>query len=178
MNAPTDPTFRFKHKRPIIAMLLFDGVEVLDFAGPYEVFAGARDESGEPYTKVFTAAAQPEVRCHGGLRGMPDASFQKCPDFDVLVVPGGPGAREKRETQQPILQFIRQQKGKSKQIASVCTGSFLLARAGLLDGRRATTHSNRLEQFANEFAAVRVEKAKIIDEHDVITAGGVSSGID
>src|SRR2546426_10084200 len=157
MNAPTDPTFRFKHKRPIIAMLLFDGVEVLDFAGPYEVFAAARDESGEAYTRVFTVADRPEIKCHGGLRVIGDANCDSCPPFDVLIVPGGPGARERNESQKPVTQFIQKQKGRAELIASVCTGWFLLARTGLLDGRRATTHPSRLELFANEFPAVTGE---------------------
>src|SRR5262245_53474688 len=162
----------------VIAILLFDGVEVLDFAGPYEVFAAARDESGERYTEVFTIAERPEVKCLGGLRVIADATFDACPDLDVLIVPGGPGAREQSEDQRAIFKFIQSQKGNAKLIASVCTGSFLLARSGLLNGRRATTHSNRIEMFTNEFPAVKVEKEKIIDEGDVITAGGVSSGID
>jgi transcriptional regulator GlxA family with amidase domain len=178
MNAATDQTPPFAHDRPVIAILLFDGVEVLDFAGPYEVFAAGRNESGEPHTKVFTVADRPETRCHGGLRVMADALFDTCPAFDVLIVPGGPGAREQRESQKSVIQFIQKHQGRAKLIASVCTGAFLLARAGLLDGRRATTHTNRLELFAREFPAVRVEKEKIIDQGDVITAGGVSSGID
>jgi len=167
-----------KLERPVIAILLFDRVEVLDFAGPYEVFAAARDESGEPYTEVFTVADRREVKCYGGLRVITDATFDACPPFVVLIVPGGPGAREKSASQKSILDFIRKQKGNTKLIASVCTGSFLLARAGLLDGRRATTHPNRLELFRGEFPTVRVEKGKIIDEGQIITAGGVSSGID
>ena len=167
-----------KLERPVIAILLFDGVEVLDFAGPYEVFAAARDESGEPYTEVFTVADRREVKCYGGLRVIMDATFDACPPFVALIVPGGPGARERSASQESIIHFIQKKKGTAKLIASVCTGSFLLARAGLLDGRRATTHRNRLELFRNEFPAVKVERGKIIDEDEIITAGGVSSGID
>jgi transcriptional regulator GlxA family with amidase domain len=165
-------------ERPVIAILLFDGVEVLDFAGPYEVFAAARDESGERYTEVFTVADRREVKCHGGLRVITEATCDACPPYDVLIVPGGPGARERSASQESIIHFIQKQKGNAKLIASVCTGSFLLARAGLLEGRRATTHPNRLELFRDEFPTVRVEQGKIIDEGQVITAGGVSSGID
>ena len=96
----------------------------------------------------------------------------------MLIIPGGPGARERSEKQKNILEFIQQQKKTSAVIASVCTGAFLLARAGLLDGKRVTTHSQRLELFADEFPKVRVENSKIVDEGDIITAGGVASGID
>jgi transcriptional regulator GlxA family with amidase domain len=164
--------------RPVVAMLLFADVEVLDFAGPFEVFAAARNESDQPYTTIFTVAEHPEIRCHGGLRVIADAGFDSCPACDVLIVPGGPGARKHTEGQESMIGFIASQTGTAQVIASVCTGSFLLARAGLLDGRRATTHSGRLSLFAAEFPAVRVENEKIVDEGQIITAGGVSSGID
>ena len=178
MSTADDPRSLAKHERPVIAIALFDGVEVLDFAGPYEVFTATRNESGEPYTRLFTVADELEIKCHGGLRVIPDAPFENCPTFDVLIIPGGPGAREKSNDQETVIRFIKEQKHRAKLIASVCTGAFLLARAGLLDGRRATTHSNRLKLFAEEFPAVTVEKRKIIDEGDIITVGGVSSGVD
>ena len=178
MSTPADKTWREKGQHPIVAILLFDGVEVLDFAGPYEVFAAARSETGNPYCKVFTVASRADVKCHGGLRVLADATFDTSPTCDVLVVPGGPGARERNDSQKPILEFIQQQKNTSEIIASVCTGAFLLARAGLLDGIRATTHSQRLELFAAEFPGITVENTKLVDEGDVITAGGVACGID
>lgn len=82
------------------------------------------------------------------------------------------------EDQSRLLEFLRRVRTETKLIASVCTGSFLLARAGLLSGKRATTHTQRLDQFAKEFPEVNVERAKIVDEGDIITAAGVSSGID
>lgn len=178
MSTPADKTWREKGQQPVVAFLLFDGVEVLDFAGPYEVFAAARNETGNPYCKVFTVAGRAEVKCHGGLRVLADATFNTSPTCDVLVVPGGPGAREGNDEQEALLQFVQKHKNTNALIASVCTGAFLLARAGLLDGKRATTHSQRLELFADEFPKVRVESSKIVDEGDVITAGGVASGID
>ncbi|MBI3466926.1 MAG: DJ-1/PfpI family protein [Planctomycetes bacterium] len=167
-----------KEERPVVALLLFDDVEVLDFAGPYEVFAGARDLAAAPLARVFTVAERGEARCHGGLRVIADATFQTCPAFDALVVPGGPGARERRDGQTALIEFIQARKPTAKLIGSVCTGVFLLGRAGLLKGRRATTHSNRLELFAKEFPDANVVAEKLVDEGDVITAGGISSGID
>src|SRR5262245_43496965 len=84
----------------VIVILLFDGVEVLDFAGPYEVFAAACDESAQPYTRVFTVANRPEVKCHGGLRVLADATFDNCPAFRCADSPGRPWRpRKKRATE-------------------------------------------------------------------------------
>ncbi len=165
-------------QRPVVGVLLFDGVEVLDFAGPYEVFAAAGDEAGEPYFRVLTVADPPEVRCYGGLRVTADLTTVACPPLDVLVVPGGPGARERRTGQPEIVRFVREQSRRGGVVASVCTGAFLLGRAGILDGRRATTHSSRLDLFRAEFPRVDAIAAKVVDEGAIITAAGVSSGID
>jgi transcriptional regulator GlxA family with amidase domain len=165
-------------EHPVIAILLFDNVEVLDFAAPYEVFTASRNESGQPHTTAFTLADKPQVQCYGSLRVIPDHILDKSPSFDVLIIPGGPGAREKKEPQHPLIQFIQNAHRDGKLIASICTGSFLLARAGLLDGRRATTHPSHLDQFARDFPAITAERAKLIDQTDIITAGGVTSGID
>lgn len=169
MEAPTPPT---------VVILLFDEVEVLDFAGPYEVFAGARDEAGARLVNVLTVGMAGSVQCNGGLRVLTDATLDNCPAFETLMVPGGPGARMRSESQQPLLEFIASAHRQGKLVASVCTGSFLLARAGLLEGRRATTHRQRLAQFREEFPTIEVAAEKIVDEGDLLTAGGVSSGID
>lgn len=163
--------------RPKVGVLLFDEIEVLDFAGPYEVFVAAKDEQGAPYFDPLTVAERAEVRCYGGLRVLPDATYANCPPLDLLIVPGGPGAREPAG-QEAMLAFIRQAAGRTPLIASVCTGAFLLGRAGLLDGRTATTHSGRLDQFRAEFPQVKAVAEKIVDEGAIITAAGVSSGID
>ena len=110
MNTSPDQNSPVKLERPVIAILLFDRVEVLDFAGPYEVFAAARDQSAEPYTEVFTVADRREVKCYGGLRVITDATFDACPPFDVLIVPGGPGARERTASQESVIHFIQKQK--------------------------------------------------------------------
>jgi transcriptional regulator GlxA family with amidase domain len=164
---------------PRAGILIFDGVEVLDFAGPYEVLSGARRATGETYFETLTVGPKSEVACFGGLKVLPDALLDACPPLDLLIVPGGPGAREKLpEDQRPLLDFILRRGREVDVLASVCTGSFLLGRAGLLDGKRATTHSLRLDLFRDEFPAVAAEEAKIVDLGRVVTAGGVSSGID
>src|SRR2546426_6433912 len=92
MISAADQASQRNQEHPVIAILLFDEVEVLDFAGPYEVFAAARDESGERYTRVFTVAARSAVKCYGGLSVIADATFYICPGVVVLMVSCGPRA--------------------------------------------------------------------------------------
>lgn len=163
---------------PRVGILLFAEVEPLDFAGPYEVLACSRDAGGGPCFAVRTLAPSREVVCLGGLRVVVDDLLAEAPPLEVLVVPGGPGAREPVGEVEPLLAFLRAQAPNLMVMASVCTGSYWLARAGLLEGREATTHSLRLTDFAEKFPAVRVMGEKIVDRGRIITAGGVSSGID
>ena len=165
--------------RPLAGILLFDDIEVLDFAGPYEVCSGTLDPDGRPYVDVVTVGSGPLVTCRGGLRVQPDHGLDGCPALDVLIVPGGPGADERTPDQDElILPFLRARAPVTPIVASVCTGAFLLGRAGLLDGRRATTHSQALPALRAEFPAVEVIEGKVVDEGDLLTAAGVSSGID
>ncbi len=166
-------------RKPVAAILLFDDVEVLDFAGPYDVLKAARRSANDPYFEVFTVAERSEVACTGGLRVIADHALTACPPFDLLIVPGGAGARENRpEIQAAPLQFIQNSAEAVEILASVCTGAFLLGRAGLLEQHRATTHTRRIELFREEFPSVETVKEKIVDLGGLITAGGVSSGID
>ena len=165
--------------RPRVGILLFDDVEVLDFAGPYEVCSGTRDLADEPYVDVVTVGPWPETRCRGGLRVRPDHGFDDCPPLDALIVPGGPGADDRTAVQDElILPFLRQRAESTATVASVCTGAFLLGRAGLLDGRRATTHTGALDALRREFPDIHVVAEKVVDEGSILTAAGVSSGID
>jgi len=165
--------------RRVVGILLFDDVEVLDFAGPYEVCSGTRGPDHRPYVDVMTIGTGPLVTCRGGLRVQPDRTLTDCPPLDALIVPGGPGADERTPDQDElILPFLRARAIATLTIASVCTGAFLLGRAGLLDGRRATTHSSGLEALRAEFPTVDVVAAKVIDEGPILTAAGVSSGVD
>ncbi|MGE3982699.1 MAG: DJ-1/PfpI family protein [Dehalococcoidia bacterium] len=166
-------------RKPLAGIMLFDDVEVLDFAGPYEVLVAARRSENDPYFEVVTVAERREVTCWGGLQVIADHTFQTCPKLDFLIVPGGPGAREKRpEVQAAPIAFLGERLEELGALASVCTGAFLLGRAGILDGRRATTHPRRLELFRSEFPHVDLVQEKVVDLGALITAGGVSSGID
>ncbi|GCE14762.1 DJ-1/PfpI family protein [Tengunoibacter tsumagoiensis] len=170
-------TMHFAHRPISIGLLLFPTVEELDFAGPYEVFANAGEEQEQAYCQVLTIGTAHEIRCRGGLRVLCDFLLEDSPRLDVLIVPGGPNARNCYNDER-IAQTLRTYQAQGTIIASVCTGSFYLAYAGLLDQRRATTHPLRFDLFRQCFPQIELVEEKIIDEGNIVTAGGVSSGID
>jgi len=167
-----------------VGLLVFDGVEVLDFAGPFEVFAIARldearrYESASPFELELISTAPDTVTASGGLRIIPDCSFENCPALDILIVPGGRGVR--RELGNPaLLEWIAAQYAKVEIMASVCTGALLLAAGGLLDGRRATTHWRSLDRLREGYPSIEVVAGtRVIESGKIMTAGGVTAGID
>lgn len=169
-----------------VGILLFDGVEVLDFAGPYEVFSrtrltpgieSRRSEESAPF-RVFTVAAGcGPVTGTGGLRVLPDFDTSAAPPIDVLVVPGGFGTRALLQDV-GMLTWIRRVAASARRVTSVCTGSLILARAGLLAGRRATTHWGALALLGELDPTIRVETHPRVVEDGIVTSAGVSAGID
>jgi transcriptional regulator GlxA family with amidase domain len=169
-----------------VGILLFDNVEVLDFAGPFEVFSrtrlqpgveARRSEEGAPF-RVFTVArTRDPVTATGGLTVVPRHDFADAPRIDLLVVPGGFGTRRLLNDEE-TLDWIRRTAAAARQVTSVCTGSLLLARAGLLQGRRATTHWASLDLLGSLDAGVTVERASRVVDDGVITSAGVASGMD
>lgn len=170
-------SIQFAHLPVSVGLLLFPTVEELDFTGPYEVFANAGQEREQAYCQVMTIGTAQEIRCRGGLRVLCDYLLEECPRLDLLVVPGGPNAREPYNDER-IAAFLRKYQAQGVTIASVCTGSFYLAYAGLLDQHRATTHPLRFDLFRQRFPQIELVAEKIVDEGKIVTAGGVSSGID
>lgn len=162
-----------------VAILLFEDVEVLDFAGPFEVFAVTDELSGSARYRVFTVATTlAPVRARNGLRVLPDHTCTSCPPPDVLVVPGGFGTRA-RLSDTELIQWIRERAAVAELTMSVCTGSLLLAKAGLLDGLRATTHHDVLDLLRELAPASTVlADARFVDNGRILTAGGISAGID
>jgi transcriptional regulator GlxA family with amidase domain len=159
------------------AFPVFPGAEELDLAGPWEALALARDY-GEREIELFTVALTREpVQLRGGLRVVPDYAFGSEPKADAIVVPGGPGTRDEAAWR-PVVAWVGARR-QTPLIASVCTGAFVLARVGLLDGRSASTHYSRLAELREQHPAVNVvEGVRVVDEGDVVTAGGVTAGID
>ncbi len=160
-----------------IAIVLFDGAEELDWAGPWEVFAAWRDGWPDDDAQVFTVAwtAEPVV-CAKGLRVLADHTWESAPEADVVVWPGGFGTR-RMLGDIAIRTRVQDLAARAEIMASVCTGSLVYADAGLLTGRRATTHWGALDLLAELGADVDPD-ARYVDHGDVITAAGVSAGID
>ncbi len=168
----------------LVGILIFPDVEILDFCGPYEVLASVRlDESRRreqpsPFKVLLIAEGLEAVTAKGGLRVLPDVATADCPPLDWLIVPGGWGVR-KEFYNQGLVDWIANRAQTASLVASVCTGAMLLGRAGLLDGRRATTHLTALDWMRDEFPAVTVdEEHRWVEDGKVITSAGVSAGID
>lgn len=169
-----------------VGILLFEGVEVLDFAGPFEVFSrtrlvpgleSRRGDEGAPF-EVFTVARRREpLRCTGGLTVVPAHAYDDAPRVDLLVVPGGFGTRALLRDAE-TLDFIRRTSRAARRTASVCSGSLLLAQAGLLAGRRAATHWGALDLLDALGQGVSVERHKRVVDDGVLTSAGVASGLD
>lgn len=162
-----------------VGILLFNEVEVLDFAGPFEVFSLARDFNQEALFQVHTITENGQmIRARNGLKVLPDYNFSNCPQLDILLVPGGYGAEEIEMYNESLLSWITEKAQQVEILASVCTGALLLAQAGFLKGKKATTHWMDLERLAN-FPEVDVQKeTKYVEDGKVITSGGISAGID
>ena len=161
-----------------IGILLYNGVEDLDFCAPLEVFSVASKRYKKSSFYLFTVADRMSIKSSSGLSITPDFLISECPRSDILVVPGGAGSRQQIHNSQ-IIQWILEQTASSEIVFSVCTGAFLLAKAGILSGLRVTTH-HQARRFLLEIepSVISVEGVRFVDNGTVITAGGVSSGID
>ncbi len=169
-----------------VGILIFNDVEVLDFAGPFEVFSrtrlvpgleSRRSEESAPF-RVFTVAkTSTPVTTTGGLQIIPEFMFSNAPPIDLLVVPGGLGTRPLLSDQE-TLGWIKQVAAKAKKVTSVCTGSLLLAKSDLLNNCRATTHWGALDILQSLNKSVKVERDRRVVDDGIITSAGVASGID
>ncbi|WP_156289497.1 DJ-1/PfpI family protein [Oceanobacillus salinisoli] len=162
-----------------VGIFLFYDVEVLDFAGPFEVFSVTALENGnKPFiVKTISEKGNPIV-ARNGLRVQPDYSLDNMPRFDILIIPGGLGAREREIHNNNVITWIRNEMRNVQLMTSVCTGALLLAKAGLLKGKMATTHWASLERLETEFPEVKVQReVKFVDEGNIVTSGGISAGI-
>ncbi len=173
--SPDDLLTMLVSKMMRVGILLFDDVEELDFAGPLEVFGAAAGLTEQ--IEIVTVSRQGrQVRCRYGLQVQPNCSFGDCPALDLLIVPGGRGAREVKDDSETI-SFLRQQSSNA-QIVSVCTGALILAEAGILAGHRATTHHSAIESL-REYPNIQVlPGVRYTREERVSTSAGISAGID
>lgn len=164
-----------------VGVVLFDDVEVLDFAGPFEVFSVAGNLTEGSITCVTVAEradANAPIKARGGLKIVPDYTLNDAPHLDILVIPGGYGTR--REVANPrLIGWIKRRAADATLTTSVCTGSFLLAETGILAGKTATTHWASVERMQETYTMVTVRgDARYVEEDNIFTSAGVSAGID
>jgi transcriptional regulator GlxA family with amidase domain len=169
-----------------VGILIFDDVEILDFAGPFEVFSrtrlvpgpeSRRSEDSAPFHVFTVAKTAAPIRTTGGLRVIPHYGFADVPRVDLVVVPGGWGTRALLHDTE-TLDWIRRAAAAARKVTTVCTGSLLVATAGLLEGRHATTHWGALDTLDSLKAGVTVEREYRVVDDGVISSAGVASGID
>jgi transcriptional regulator GlxA family with amidase domain len=156
--------------------LLFTDAEELDLVGPWEIINVWRKVGGGPEQCLTVSEAGGEVRFAKGMGIMADYSFADCPQLDYLLIPGGQGTRSEVNNT-GLLEFVRRQAASCREVLSVCTGSFILEAAGLLDGKRATTHWGSLKRL-RAFPEVSVTEKRFVRDGNIWTAAGVSAGID
>ncbi|HET6440219.1 MAG TPA: DJ-1/PfpI family protein [Anaeromyxobacter sp.] len=167
-----------------IGIYIYPGAEVLDFAGPYEVFSTAsrvaqRRDPAAPalFDLSLIAAAQGPVRARGGFTVLPDHTLADHPPLEVLLVPGG--VHEPELERREVVDWIARQASAVSLVASVCTGAFLLARAGVLAGMEATTHFEDAAALQRSHPEVQVrEGVRWIEQERVLTSAGISAGLD
>jgi len=161
---------------------MFNEVEVLDFAGPFEVFSLAENAINDKYFDVITIAEnQAPISARNGLQVIPDHSFTNHPHIDVLIIPGGYGAEKIEIHNEVVIDWIKSKENLAELTLSVCTGALLLAKAGLLAGRSATTHWMDLDNLASYPDVDVVSHTRFVDASDdtvnIITSAGISAGI-
>ncbi|GAA5175271.1 DJ-1/PfpI family protein [Niveibacterium umoris] len=166
-----------------IGLYLFDDVEILDFAGPLEVFTTASrvferlHPGAPPPFSTALIARQTKIRTRGGMIVEVPCSLDTHPALDVIVVPGGvvDGELERNE----VVTWLAAQASRVRRVASVCTGAFLLGEAGLLEGRRCTTHWEDIAALRSRYPNAHVvSDARFVDDGTVITSAGISAGLD
>ena len=162
-----------------VAIFIFDDVEILDFAGPYEVFNVTTERTeGNPFHVYSVGLTEDIVNARGRLALQPAYSIDNAPQPDLLIIPGGLGTRPLLKNER-VMEWLREQTPKVEHLLSVCTGALLLAQAGLLKGLNATTHAGAFGELAAISSEINILKEeRWVDNGKIITAGGVSAGID
>ena len=166
-------------KQRNVAIFIFDDVEVLDFAGPFEVF----NVTGEvndlvPFNTYTVALTEEPIKARGKLSINPHYSIDSCPTPDIILLPGGDGRRRLMKDER-VLSWIATHVDNLEKLLSVCTGAFYIAHSGLLNGLSATTHHGAFSEFKETFPDIElIEDSRYVENGKIITAGGISAGID
>jgi len=170
-------------ERKTVGILLFEDVEVLDAFGPFEVFSVAQtpdpEDLGRNLFQVVTISETGDpLQTRGGLVVTPHHSFTNHPPLDILLVPGGYGTRAQVKNE-ALLDWLRERTAEAELRTSVCTGAFLYAEIGLLDGHAATTHWGSIDRLRTGYPDIDVQQdVRFVDEGTIITSAGISAGID
>ncbi len=162
-----------------VAIFIFNDVEVLDFAGPFEVFSVTSELNNYEPFDVYTVAEKPSaITTVNGLSVNPKYCFADCPHPDIVIVPGGIGTRAEANDAR-VVGWVKTSFQQAELVLSVCSGARILAKSGLLDGLEATTHHQVIENL-RELApsAVVRENVRFVDNGKIMTAAGISAGID
>ena len=173
-----------KNQNITVGILIFNQVEVLDVAGPFEVFSVTRlderrrQEESSPFRVLLVSEGPGKISAIGGLQFSPDVSLNDCPDLDLFIVPGGWGTRTEIKNTN-LLNWIADRATKTRLTASVCTGSSLLGKAGLLDGHEATTHWRAFHFLRDAAPRAKIRRnVRFTLQTPIFTSAGVSAGID
>ena len=165
--------------KKVLALFIFDDVEVMDFAGPFEVFSVANELNNHDLfdIKIISVNSTP-VRAKNGLFVNPDCSINEISKADIVIIPGGDGTRPLLKHKE-VINWIKKISLNAEVVASVCSGALLLAQAGLLSGLKATTHHQVLETLRDMAENIQVvDNIRFIDNGKIITSAGISAGID
>jgi transcriptional regulator GlxA family with amidase domain len=163
-----------------VAILAFDDMEVLDYAGPYEVFNVAGElGAGHPFSVFSVGLTEAPVVGRGGFTVLPTYALADAPIPDLVVVPGGAGSRALMK-EEALLAWLRDRAAEVEVLMSVCTGALVLAAAGLLERRSATTHHDAYDELAAASPTTKVVRGQrfVRSSENILTSGGVSAGVD
>ena len=160
-----------------VGIYIYDNAEVLDFSGPFEVLSTAKRLADNNWNVFLVAESLTVVQARGGFPIQPHFSFDSHPVIDVLIVVGGIHTEEVKKSN--VISWVSNVASKSKRVVSVCTGAFILAEAGLLDGLTVTTHWEDIEDLKADYPKLNViENQRWVSQGKYITSGGISAGID
>lgn len=158
-------------------VFIYEDVAELDFVGPFQVFGVSKFINGETGMLATVAENEGPITCTAGLKVIPDYSFDNAPKFDVVLVPGSKDV-ESASTNPKVLEWIQAQAKSARYVAGVCTGTLIMQKAGLLAGRKATTHWQMMDTLIDDPQVTELPEMRYVRDDNIITSQGVSAGID
>jgi transcriptional regulator GlxA family with amidase domain len=168
---------RTGHKKMNVAIFVYDGVEILDFSGPGEVFAATSLDNDRAFNVYTIAVKNDPILSQGFVTVTPQYTIDDCPKPDILVLPGGSTGRSVQN--EKLIKWVKNLSKDAKIIMSVCTGVMILSKAGLLNGKECTTWHGAIDRLKNRTPEAKVHRnTRFVDNGQIITTAGVSAGID